>query len=73
MQTITKTEFKTFFSFFIFVFSGIGAYIAMIDSPEKQNLATALLIFQILGFSVFYYWLIFESCEIIKWLKTYGE
>jgi len=71
MRTITRTEFKRFLSYALFTFSGIGAYLAMLDSPQIERLNIALTIFQMIGFSVFYYWLIFELTNLIKALREY--
>lgn len=71
MRTITKIEFKRFLSYALFTFSGIGAYLAMLDSPQIERLNIALTIFQMIGFSVFWYWLIFELTNLIKAFKEY--
>jgi len=73
MRTITRTEFKTFFSYSLFVFSGIGAYLSMLDSPQEERLAIALQVFQMVGFSVFWYWLIYELTELCRYFKEMGD
>lgn len=78
MHKISKQDFKTFLSYwvpflsyYLFVLSGIGAYLSMLDSPQKERLEISLLIFQMLGFSVFWYWLIYQLTEIVKAFKNY--
>ena len=71
MHKISKQDFKTFFSYSLFVFSGIGAYLAMLDSPQKERLELSLMIFQMVGFSVFWYWLIYELSDIVKVFRNY--
>ena len=71
MRIITRTEFKRFLSYALFTFSGIGAYLAMLDSPQLERLNIALTIFQLIGFSVFWYWLISELTNLIKAFKEY--
>jgi hypothetical protein len=71
MRTITKTEFKHFVSYALFAFSGIGAYLAMLDSPQIDRLNIALTVFQMIGFSVFYYWLVYELTNLIRALINY--
>ena len=71
MRTITRTEFKRFLSYSVFIFSGIGTYLAMLDSPQIEHLNIALTIFQMIGFSVFYYWLVYELTNLLKAFKEY--
>lgn len=71
MHKISKQDFKTFLSYSLFVLSGIGAYLSMMDSPQKERLEISLLIFQMVGFSVFWYWLIYELSEVVKAFKNY--
>jgi hypothetical protein len=43
----------------------------MLDSPQIERLNIALIVFQMIGFSVFWYWLIFELTNLIKAFKEY--
>jgi uncharacterized membrane protein len=71
MRTITRTEFKRFLAYALFTFSGIGAYLAMLDSPQLERLHVALIVFQMIGFSVFWYWLIYELTNVVKVFREY--
>ena len=71
MHKISKQDFKTFLSYSLFVLSGIGAYLSMLDSPQKERLELSLMIFQMVGFAVFWYWLIYELTELIKAFRNY--
>ena len=71
MRTITRTEFKRFLSYALFTFSGIGAYLAILDSPQLERLHVALIVFQMIGFSVFWYWLIYELTNVVKVFREY--
>lgn len=71
MRIITRTKFKKFLSYSLFTFSGIGAYLAMLDSPQLERLHVALIVFQMIGFSVFYYWLVCELTNLVRAFKEY--
>ena len=71
MHKISKQDFKTFLSYSLFVLSGIGAYLAMLDSPQLERLHVALIVFQMIGFSVFYYWLVYELTNLVRAFKEY--